>query len=65
MDSKKKKSNRKKRNAAEKILHEARLNPSRTCNDPRQLTLEGAISQRAFDNLDEAIKQMMETGGDV
>jgi hypothetical protein len=56
----KKSGRRPKRIGAEKVLHEARRNPSPTCNDPRQLTLEDAIKQRAFASLDAAIKQTLE-----
>jgi hypothetical protein len=56
---------RRKRTAAEKLLHEARQNPSRTCNDPRQLSLTDAIKQRAFYNLDQEIARKLddEDGG--
>jgi hypothetical protein len=50
---------RRKRTAAEKILHEARQKPSPTCNDPRQLTLDGAIQQQAFHNLDQVIARKL------
>jgi hypothetical protein len=41
------------------LLHEARQKPSPTVNDPRQLTLDGAIQQRAFRNLDQVIARKL------
>lgn len=60
MDGENKKSKRKKRIGAEKILHEARLNPSPFCKDPRQLTLMDAIKQQAFADLDRAIESTLQ-----
>jgi hypothetical protein len=54
-----KKPRRKKRVGAEKILHDARRKPSPFCPDPRQLTLEGAIAERAFANLDREIERTL------
>ena len=62
MNEKKVKSKRKpepKLSSVEKLLNKVRREPSPTCNDRRQLTLEGAIKQRAFADLDEAIKQTL------
>jgi hypothetical protein len=46
--------------SVERLLEKARKNPSPTCNDPRQLSIEDSIKQRAFDKLDRAIKAALE-----
>jgi hypothetical protein len=56
----KKTQKRHKRTAAEKLLHEARQKPSPTVNDPRQLTLDGAIQQQAFHDLDQVIARKLD-----
>ncbi len=48
----------KRKSYVEKLLNKIRLRPSETCHDPRQLTLEGAIKQRAFAELDRAIAKV-------
>lgn len=44
----------------EKLLNKVRQAPSPTCSDPRQLTLEGAIKQRAFADLDREIERVLD-----
>jgi hypothetical protein len=43
----------------EKLLRAVRREPSKTCNDPRQLTLEDAIKQRALYKLDRVIEDTL------
>jgi hypothetical protein len=50
-----KKPKRKKRTPAEKILHEARLNPSPFCKDPRQISFLDYAKSQGFAALDRAI----------
>jgi hypothetical protein len=46
---------------AERLLQAARENPSKTCNDPRQITLFDFIKRQAFANLDEVIAATIAT----
>jgi hypothetical protein len=44
----------------EKLLKQVRENPSRTCNDPRQIDLFEHQKRAAFAKLDEAIARIIE-----
>ena len=50
---------RRKMTRGERILDDARNNPSPTCRDRRQLDLLDAIKQRAFAALDQSIKEVL------
>jgi hypothetical protein len=50
---------RKKLTYVEKLLKDLRRNPSKTCHCPQQLTLEDAIKQNAFYELDRVIKDTL------
>ena len=56
---KRKVSKRKNKSRVEKLLDEVRRKPSPFCDDPRQLDLEGAVTQRAFANLDLEIERVL------
>ncbi len=58
-----------KRTPAEKLLHDARKNPSPTCNDPRQIDLldimqQANLTRAAFDRLDEIISRKLAADDD-
>ena len=56
---------RKNKSRVEKLLAEARRKPSPFCDDPRQLDLEDAVTQRAFANLDLEIERVRKLAGEV
>ena len=51
---------RRKMTKGERILEHARNNPSPTCFDPRQLTLDHAIQRQAFADLDREIERALD-----
>jgi hypothetical protein len=50
---------RKRKSHTEKLLEEARKNPSRICHDERQVTLWDYLKQKGFADLDKAISNAM------